>query len=493
MSELILKNIRGVADDTYMGYRLPGGRVVPVHIYSGASRVICGYVSDVTNIQKLSYVYDAKGQTINGRDTLSILNWLKEEGRISEDVPEASLHTLRLFLQQILNADRAVFSGTETSMVSYTSGSDSFISGKSMYEDAGELIGSLISISCPELSEFIKKTLQDNNDSISLLFAPVLDDSSMESQKEYNMKASLPLCFDPDKIESFPKAQLFLDSLRESGLCLLEHLKLQENKLNVLRQFNLFCMFHLFRFMANVEHFYCDAPEKLFLLDFSEGGTTGQSRMSSLSFMQIHRSLSRFYKWAYAQILKQRGWDKESLLNENTPQIDKGRANKNNEELEIIWNLAKKKCSSLPESDVIDEIATTIFNMLERDGKVSPTTYMKLFGIHAGILVQGTRSLPPRFKPKVDMLEVIIRSCVYPGETLRGSKLKDNLWKRMSVIIGGDDIDVERLNSAGCPITADDDSLILNYEKFAEKLRSMNFAETMADGILQINLGGDKI
>ena len=493
MSELILRPIRALADETYMGYRLLGGRVVPVHIYSGASRVICGYVSDVTNIQKLSYVYDAKGQTSSGRDTLSILSWLKEERRISDDVSESSLHTFRLFLQQILNADKAVFSGTDTSMVSYTSGSDSFISGKSMYEDAGELIGLLLSTVCPELTSFIKRTLKDNEDSISLLFSPVLEDSSVESKRLYNKGGDLPLCFDPDKIEKYPNAKSFLESLRESGTCLLEHLKLQENKLNVLRQFNLFCMFHLFRFMANVEHIYCNSPEKLFLLDFSEGGTTGQSRMSSLSFMQIHRSLSRFYKWTYSQILKKEGWDKESLLHEGTPQIDKGKANKNNEELDIIWSLAKKKCSSLSETDVIDEIASTIFKMLERDGKFSPTTYMKLFGIHAGILVQGTRSLPPRFKPKVDMLEVIIRSCVLPGETLRGSKLKDNLYRRMSVIIGGDEKDVERLNSAECPITSDDDSMIQNYEKFAEKLRSMNFAETMADGILQINLGGDKL
>lgn len=492
MSELILRPVRALADETYMGFRLLGGRVVPVHIFSGSSRVICGYVSDVTNIQKLSYVYDAKGQTSPGRDSLSILNWLREEHRISDDISESSLHTLRLFLQQILNADKAVFSGTDTSMVSYTSGSDSFISGKSMYEDAGELIGTLLDIACPDLTDYIKKILQDNNDSISLLFTPILNDSTLESRRSY-MKADLPLCFDPDKIESYPNAKSFLESLKESGTCLLEHLKLQENKLNVLRQFNLFCMFHLFRFMANVEHIYCGSPEKLFLLDFSEGGTTGQSRMSSLSFMQTHRSLSRFYKWSYSQILKKEGWDKESLLSEETPQIDKGKANKNNEELAIIWSLAKKKCSSLSESDVINEIAATIFNMLERDGKFSPATYMKLFGIHAGILVQGTRSLPPRFKPKVDMLEVIIRSCVLPGETLRGSKLKDNLYRRMSVIIGGEEKDVERLNSADCPITSDDDSLIQNYERFAEKLRAMNFAETMADGILQINLGGDKL
>lgn len=493
MSELILKNIRSLVDDTYMGYRLPGGRVVPVHIYSGSSRVICGYVSDVTNIQKLSYVYDAKGQTAIGRDTSSILNWLKESNRINDDVSESGLHTFRLFLQQILNADKAVFSGTDTNMVSYTSGSDLFISGKSMYEDAGEFIGTLIAISCPELTDFIKKILQDHKDSISLLFSPVLSDTSLEERRNYLMKGDLPLCFESEGLESFPNAKIFLSSLRESGLCLLEHLKLQENKLNVLRQFNLFSMFHLFRFMANVEHIYCGSSEKLFLLDFSEGGTTGQARMSSLSFMQIHRSLSRFYKWAYSQILKKEGWDKESLLNEGTPQIEKGRTNKNNEELDIIWSLAKDKCSSMEENDVINEVASTIFNMLERDGKVSPTTYMKLFGIHSGILVQGTRSLPSRFKPKVDMLEVIIRSCVMPGETLRGSKLKENLYRRMSVVIGGDELDVERLNAADCPITSDDDSLIINYEKFAEKLRSMNFAETMADGILQINLGGDKL
>lgn len=480
MAEIVLKSIKTATDDRYLGFKLPGLRVVPVHIYSGASRLICGYVSNVENIQKLSYVCDAHGKTPEGRDTGSILKWLQDKGKIDAHIEEQDLNVYRLFLQQILNSDGAVFSGTNTNMVSYTSGSDSFVCGKSMYEDAGELIAELIKLYCPDLTTFIKQVLQDRKDVISLLFLPVLDSDSKTPYQD----PSLPLCF--EKIDEYPNAKLFLDELKESGCCLLEHLRLQENKLNVLRMFNLFCMFHLFRFMANVEHIYRDSPKRLFLLDFSDGGTNSQSRMSSMTYMQVHRSFSSFYKWGYSEILKLQGWNKDSLMIEDTPSIDNTPVK---EELKTVWNLAKKQCESLGEDEAMSEFAATVFNMLERDKKVSPTTYIKLFGIHAGILVQGTRSLPPRFKPKSDMLEMIIRCCVKPGETIRGIRFKELLWKRMNIIIGGDEKDIERLNDSGCRVTTDEDSLITNYEQFAEKLRVMNFAETMADGILQIHLG----
>lgn len=489
MSNLYLKKIRSSVDDIYMGYKLPGGRVVPVHIYSGASRIICGYTFDVNQIQKLSYVCDAKGETPSGHDTNTILKWLQDDSKLDSAVQESDLHMFRQFLQKILNSDKAVFSGTKTSMVSFTSGSDIFITGKSMYEDAGEMIGEIIKISCPSLSDFISKTLRDRKDSISMLFTPVIDDKE-ENKTLYSSGQELPECF--KKIKKYPNAQIFLDSVKASGECLLEHLKQQENKLNVLRQFNLFCMYHLFRFMANVDHIYNDTPRKLFLFDFSNFGLSSQARMSSVSFMMAHRSLANFYKWGCTQILKRNGWNKNDLMKEDTPQVDERKANKNDEELEILWKMVKDRCASLNEKSSMKEFGSAVFNMLERDGKVSPTTYFKLFGIHAGILVQGTRALPARFKPKADMLEMIVRSCVKPGETLRGVKLKENLWNRMGIIIGGDEKDVIRLNESGCKVYSDDDSLIANYEQFAEKLRSMNFAETMADGILQINLGGEQ-
>ena len=488
MSELYLKKIRSSVDDIYMGYKLPGGRVVPVHVYSGASRIICGYTTDVSNIQKLSYVCNAKGQTPAGRDTSTILKWLQTDLKVDKSVQESEFHTFRLFLQKILDSDKAVFSGTGTGMVSYTSGSDLFITGKSMYEDAGEMIGEIIKKSCPTLSDFIKETLQDRKDSISILFNPVIEKDE-DHTCVYTFKQDLPKCF--DDLNKYPNAKVFLESIKTSGECLLEHLRLQENKLNVLRQFNLFCMFHLFRFMANVDHLYNNSPYKVFLLDFSASGTTSEARMSCASYMQAHRALANFYKWGCAQILKKEGWTRKDLLKEDTPAIDKGKPNKNHEELEILWKIVKEKCHSLDEESSMKEFGATLFDMLERDGKESSTTYFKLFGIHAGILIQGRRSLPPRFKPKADMLEMIIRCCVKPGITIRGVKLKDNLWERLGIIIGGDEKDIDRLNESRCVVTSDDDSLITNYENFAEKLRSMNFAETMADGILQINLGGE--
>ena len=50
--------------------------------------------------------------------------------------------------------------------------------------------------------------------------------------------------------------------------------------------------------------------------------------------------------------------------------------------------------------------------------------------------------------------------------------------------------EIEKLQSSGMLLQIDEDSLERNFTSFAALLESMDFAEVMADGILQIRLGG---
>ena len=88
------------------------------------------------------------------------------------------------------------------------------------------------------------------------------------------------------------------------------------------------------------------------------------------------------------------------------------------------------------------------------------------------------------------MLEMIMRACVEPNETLVAAELKERLWHRFGIVIGGDEEDLQRIQSTGSILSADTDALRTNFDNFAKTLEAINFADIMADGILQIRLGG---
>lgn len=85
---------------------------------------------------------------------------------------------------------------------------------------------------------------------------------------------------------------------------------------------------------------------------------------------------------------------------------------------------------------------------------------------------------------------LVKRSTVSPDEVLSGNDMRNRLWERFGIIIGGSTYEIEKLQSSGMLLQIDEDSLERNFTSFAALLESMDFAEVMADGILQIRLGG---
>ena len=69
-------------------------------------------------------------------------------------------------------------------------------------------------------------------------------------------------------------------------------------------------------------------------------------------------------------------------------------------------------------------------------------------------------------------------------------ELRTRLWERFGIVVGGSSFEMEQLQNSGMLLQIDEDSLEHNFSAFASLLESMDFAEVMADGILQIRLGG---
>jgi hypothetical protein len=216
-----------------------------------------------------------------------------------------------------------------------------------------------------------------------------------------------------------------------------------------------------------------------------------------LCYSQLHKSISRFYAWAYAQELKTvQGCNKEELLASDVPFFDRpnaGNANipKQLDGLKSVWSMAKEEAADLQEDEAMLIFGAAINDMTALEATGHPVNYMRKLGTEIGLFYPPTNlHVDKRFVVTDDIIEVILRSCVLPGETLSSADLRNRLWERFAIIIGGSDDDIEKLNQVGSIIYADADALYGNWITFTETLQNMNFAEQLPDGILQIGFGG---
>ena len=376
-------------------------------------------------------------------------------------------------------------------MISYSAGSKYFLTSGSgaPYERGGEFIGSIIRGYCPELASYIKGLLDQANDPITLLFEPILD-ADMEVFSDQNQYEDIPAFKDPNE-----SMQWFLNGIKDGGICLLDNLRSHPNPLTQLRLFNFFCVFNLMRYMTLLEAFYCGEHVRPILLDFSGASPSFSSvaRASEMSYTQIYKSINRFYAWGYARWLDEKGYSKEELLQSETPVYEERKAvsKASKEELDALWLLAKERAHDLDGDEVYLTFGETMYDMLALEASSHPVTYLRALGNLSGILYPPDKLHPnKRFVVSQDIIEMLLRCCVNPGEMISGMDIRRRLWDRFGIIVGGSQFEMQILQTTGMILQIDEDALDENFSSFAKMLESMDFAELMADGILQIRLGG---
>lgn len=132
-----------------------------------------------------------------------------------------------------------------------------------------------------------------------------------------------------------------------------------------------------------------------------------------------------------------------------------------------------------------------MYDMLALEASSHPVNCLKVLGTSSGILYPPDKLHPnKRFALSQDVLEMMLRSCVGPDEVLNGKEIRERLWERFGIIIGGSQFELDKIRQSGMIMQVDEDALEANFTSFASALESMDFAEEMADGILQIRLGG---
>lgn len=491
MDKIYLREARKDVDKSYVGFTPNGSSVKPVHIAGGSLRCIYGEYNRTRNIKKMALVSDAKGNVPSGNDADTIFGELNDGEKIEDNITENAMESMRNVMQRLLSVDKGVYvvKGLKDGMISYSAGSKYFLTSKAMYEDAGEFIGSIIRGYCSELAEYIRKLLDTANDPITLLFEPFLE-ADMEVFTDQNQYEDIPAFKNANE-----HTKWFVDGIRASGACLLDNLRHHPNPLTQLRLFNFFCIFSLIRYMTLLEAFYCDERVRPILLDFSRLSPSFSSvaRASEMSYTQMYKSINRFYAWGYAKWLEEKGYNKEELLQSETPAYEEGKSisKSSKEELDALWVLAKERAVSLDGDEMYLSFGETMYDMLALEASSHPVTYLRALGNLSGILYPPDKLHPnKRFVVSQDILEMLLRCCVNSGEIISGMDIRQRLWDRFGIIIGGSLFEMKTLQDSGMILQIDEDALEDNFSSFATVLESMDFAEVMADGILQIRLGG---
>lgn len=493
MDKIYLREARKDVDKSYVGFTPNGSSVKPVHIAGGSLRCIYGEYNQTRNIKKMALVSDSKGNVPSGNDADTIFAELNDGEKIEDKITENAIESMRNVMQRLLSVDKGVYvvKGLRDGMVSYSAGSKYFLTSKAMHENAGEFIGSIISGYCPELAKYIKELLDTANDPITLLFEPVLE-ADMEVFTDQNQYEDIPAFKNTNE-----HTKWFIDGIRASGACLLDNLRHHPNPLTQLRLFNFFCILSLIRYMTLLEAFYCDERVRPILLDFSRLSPSFSSvaRASEMSYTQMYKSINRFYAWGYAKWLEEKGYSKEELLQSETPAYEEVKkiSKSSKEELDALWVLAKERAASLDGDEMYLSFGETMYDMLALEASSHPVTYLRALGNLSGILYPPDKLHPnKRFVVSQDILEMVLRCCVNSGEIISGMDIRQRLWERFGIIIGGSPFEMNTLQDSGMILQIDEDALEDNFSSFATVLESMDFAEVMADGILQIRLGGSE-
>lgn len=491
MEQIYLREARKKVDADYVGFTPNGGSIKPVHIAGGSLRCIYGQYNRTMNIKKMALVSDAKGNIPKGNEADTVYKLLLDEEKIEDSIPENSVESMRNVMQRLLSVDKGVYvvKGLKDGMISYSAGSKYFLTNRAMYEDAGEFVGGMIRAYCPELAKYIRALLDKANDPITLLFEPILE-ADMEVFTDQMQHEEIPAFKKLNK-----NAKWFMQGIEEAGKCLLDNFKHHPNPLTQLRLFNFFSILTLIRYMTLLEAFYCDENARPILLDFSGKAPSSSSvaRASEMSYTQMYKSINRFYAWGYAKWLKDQGHDRDALLNSETPIYEKGKAvsKSSKEELDTLWELAKERARDISDEEMYLAFGETMYDMLALEAASHPVTYLRALGTSSGFLYPPSKLRPnKRFVISQDILEMLLRCCVNSGEIISGMDIRQRLWERFGIVVGGSQFEMQKLQSSGMILQIDEDALEENFSSFANALESMDFAEVMADGILQIRMGG---
>lgn len=475
---ITIEDARKHIERVYIGFSPSTHSVKPAHIANGLFRTVAAATVSTRMLNRFVISQTHNGQVPKGHELESVYEDLSNDGRIdSSSIRAAELSKLRAMTRKVVAADGAVYTD---GMDSYSAGYIGFLSRDRIAQDGGEFISGWLRHQSSPLGICIKRAIEQNDDTISLLCAPVLD---VEEQGHTPQ-------FDVEELQLFAgeissQARDLWNGLNDAASTLSVHLDAHPNKLYRLRLSVLFAAFVLARHLSILEITYNPEDRTVitpFLVEFTDKRNDAVPRASSMTYMYCCQSIARFYAWAFGCYLASQ-FSIGDLLDEPCPTYKR----RSQPAMAEIWELAKDRVNTTG-SQSFTTFGQALYDMMALEAEGNPITYLRQLGIRSGFLVPPVNLHPSkRFRVHQDMLEMLIRGAVSPGETIDMPSLQDRLWSRYGIIIGGRPQDEELLRNSGV-YQIDSDALEDNRQEFARALQSLDFARLLADGVLQIEM-----
>lgn len=461
-------------EQQYVGFSPSTSSVKPVHIANGLYRTVQARTYDTKWLNRGVFVSTQKGQIPKGHKLEEVYEELQEHNGIDSNVSSDDLMKLRKMLYEVLNSDNAVYND---GMESYSAGYQAFVSNDRIGQDGGEFFALWISRYAPELHTLVKQDLTNPNDIITALAAPFL--SSDFSAPTRTINEEQLACFS----HASTTITACFDGLANAAKTLHQHISTQDNKLLRLRQVVLFACFVLARHLSWLEHYYVpNTPPTIMLLDFSSRSDSAVARASQLSYNRICQSICRFYIWAFENYLR-REWRGGAISAAELATAHPSYKRKTSAAARQYWRLAAEDADTTA-------YAQAIYDILAMEAESNPINYLRQLGIRSGLMLPvGNRPPIKRFAIRQDMLEMLVCGAVTPGESVTMNELLDLFWRRYGIIVGGRSEDEARLLVAGI-YQADSEELQQNARNFALRLQDLSFARMLADGVLEVRVGG---
>lgn len=480
-----IKEIRKGIEHEYIGFSPNTTNVKPVHLANGMFRALLNETSDTTNgLFRFVFSASTKDGTIpKGHELGRVYQWLLDEGRIDGNVMPISVAQFRPTLLKIVAADKpsAVSTG---GMESYSAGYASFVSKDRIAQDAGEFLSVWLSRQAPEFAALLVDAITQDNDPITVLAKPLFSNSKPTGMQINNVESIH--CFQDSSPAHVSSG---MQKLAKSADQLSQQLQLHPNKLVRLRMAVTLGSLLIVRYMADLEYLYVTTENQrrpAFLLDLLANEQSPMRLASQHSYILLCQSITRFYTWMFADYVQLQGYSKKDL-EEDYPGYDLPMKQTDEQICREVWQEAINRAKV--ETDTYSVYGQAIYDTLALLAEATPIQYLRQIGIRSGFFwppynLQPTKHLTPR----QDTLEVLVRSVANPGELLDIATLQDRLWETFGIVIGGRPDDLGILLDRGI-YQADDRALEENQSAFARKLRDMNFARLLADGVLEVQVG----
>jgi hypothetical protein len=482
-----IHEIRKKIDKDYIGFIPQNTSVKPVHIANGLFKRFYGCAYDTKNISKISYVHKANGKVPKGQSDEEVKMYFEKYNKmIGDHINFDDFKSFRLFLQDIINVDKGVFK-EKSSMIAFSLTSKMFLNTDNIYQDAGEFIAAVISSVSPELVNIVKESLEDDWDPISILFAPAkITDQPKQVYNENKFEDVISY-----KNNNWSN---FLSKLKSSSIIFAKNLRHIPNKMVRLRLVNFFAILQLIIYLFSLESLY-DSKKSVqpLLFDCSDNNGSSIAKSSQICMIKSIQSVARVYIYFFKEYLVER-YSIDELISSEVPIYEEGKQRKHEDGYTEIWQMAKNDVLEVENTDEKFTIfAQALYDMLILDASAEIKLYLIKLGSVSGIFYPPTTVSKNQFKRIVfsqEYVEILVKSCVESDEIITMNELLNRLYNNFNIIIGGRDQDEQILKQNGIT-QLDEEALKENQRFFEDKLRVLNFAEIMADGIMQIRIGGN--